>query len=145
MKHWDKEKRNKKGNNIRTGALRAKFEESGIAMSVNLFRQGIVHASVVVLYIVSPIDSWINVRLRVYFVKVSLFVLQCICLCKDMIYYNICCDYQTVFFHRLFLSLLSLSLFETRNRRNCYSSTYESLVLLFTKIPSTKPCLIRTE
>lgn len=57
------------------------------------------------LYIVSPIDSWINVRLRVYFVKVSLFVLQCICLCKDMIYYNICCDYQTVFFRRLFLSL----------------------------------------
>lgn len=48
------------------------------------------------LYIVSPIDSWINVRLRVYYVKVSLFVLQCICLCKDTIYYNICCDYQIV-------------------------------------------------
>lgn len=94
-----KRDKNTNGNNIRTDAPRAKFEKSATALSANYFN--IVHASVVVLYIVSLIDSWINVRLRVYFVKVSLFVLQCICLCKDTIYYNICCDYQIGFYYWL--------------------------------------------
>lgn len=79
-------------------APRAKFK-SATALPANWY---IAHASVVVLYIVSPVDSWITTYdlMRVYFVKVSLFILHCICHCKNTIYYII----SVVIMNRPFIS-----------------------------------------
>jgi len=91
----------------------------------------IAHAYVVVLYIVSPVDSWINIRIylmRIYFVKVSLFILHCICHCKNTVYYII----SVVIMNMPFVSFFSQNMHFSNER--CQSHQFPQHMFIFVLI-----------